>query len=66
MKGIFELTRREQRIVILIVVVLVAIAFATHWVETKSRSPSERAISAPTASPAIPRDEDGREQNDSR
>jgi len=31
MRKIFELTKREQRIVILIVTVLVAVAFAKHF-----------------------------------
>ena len=54
MKGIFELTRREQRIVILIVAVLVMFAFAKHWMETRSNprtstsAQQERASTTPT------------------
>ena len=66
MKGIFELTRREQRIVILIVVVLVAIAFAKHLMETRPRLSSEGAISTPKVSPTVHSEDEGREQNDSR
>jgi len=36
MRNIFELTKREQRIVILIVVVLVVFAFAKHFWQNKS------------------------------
>ena len=53
MKGILELTKREQRVVILIVIALVAIAFAKHWFEIKSRPRLEKSTSLPTASPTI-------------
>jgi hypothetical protein len=66
MKRIFDLTKREQRIVILIVVVLVAIAFAKHLFENKSRPPSEKVISTPTASPTVHTEEEPPEPDDSR
>jgi hypothetical protein len=39
MKNIFDLTKREQRLVIVIVAALVAIAFAKHWIESASNPP---------------------------
>jgi hypothetical protein len=39
MKNIFELTKREQRLVIAIVFTLVMIAFAKNWTERKSNAP---------------------------
>jgi predicted metal-binding membrane protein len=36
MKNIFDLTKREQRLVIVIVAALVAVAFAKHWIEATS------------------------------
>jgi hypothetical protein len=59
-KQIFALTKSEQRVVILIIVALVAIAFTRHWFETKSQPQSSvTPISAsPTATPAVsPREE---------
>ncbi|HEY6070405.1 MAG TPA: hypothetical protein VIU85_03445 [Chthoniobacterales bacterium] len=61
MRNIFELTRAEQRVVIFIVVVLVAAAFAQHFLETRSRPAPTKSKSTPTASPIVhPSDE----QND--
>jgi len=52
MRNIFELTKREQRIVILIVTVLVVIAFARHFWRTKPADvPSPAATSAVRDSP---------------
>jgi hypothetical protein len=47
MRNIFELTKSEQRIVIAIVTILVAIAFGKHAWQSKSR-PSLKT-STPTA-----------------
>jgi predicted metal-binding membrane protein len=43
MKNIFDLTKREQRLVILIVVALVVVAFAKHWIEGTSNPPQASA-----------------------
>lgn len=55
MRNIFELSKLEQRIVIAIVTVLVAIALARHfWQKTSEQSPPQSTTSIPSASP-IPR-----------
>jgi hypothetical protein len=48
MRNILELTKREQRVVIVIVTLLVAFAFAKHWWQTKSQP----VPAATTLSPA--------------
>jgi predicted metal-binding membrane protein len=64
MKSIFELTKREQRIVIVIVAALVAIAFAKHLLENRSRPlPAE---STPTSSPTVHTEEEQPDSDDSR
>jgi len=65
-KRIFELTKPEQRVVILIVAALVAIAFARHWFETKPQPPtSATSISAsPTATPTILRTQQESDSDD--
>jgi hypothetical protein len=65
-RNIFELTKREQRLVIVIVAALVAVAFAKHLFENKSQPPHPRAASAPAASPAIHPEEERSEPDDSR
>ncbi|HUE41528.1 MAG TPA: hypothetical protein VMO75_06345 [Chthoniobacterales bacterium] len=50
MRNIFELTKSEQRIVIAIVTILVAIAFGKHAWQSKSRPPLK--ISTPTETPS--------------
>jgi len=56
MKRLFELTTREQRIVILIIVTLVVFAFVKHRMETKSdprtstSAQHERGAMTPTVS----------------
>jgi hypothetical protein len=51
MRNIFELTKLEQRVVITIVTLLVAIALAKHfWQKTSEQAPS-RSTSTPAASP---------------
>ena len=77
MRNIFDLTKREQRIVLLIVVALVAVAFSKHLLENESQPPPARAscteaataarsTSAPTPSPTIHADEEQPESDDSR
>jgi predicted metal-binding membrane protein len=53
MRNIFELTKREQRAVIVIVVVLVAAALALHYLETRSAPGPETSTSSlsPTMTP---------------
>jgi hypothetical protein len=53
MKQVFELTKREQRVVILVMVALVTIAFVKHWLQTKSIPAPQRSTAFPTASPAL-------------
>jgi hypothetical protein len=66
MKKIFELTKREQRVIIFIVVVLVAIAFAKHWWQTKPGPPIERSTSMPTPSPTNHANEEQPDSDGSR
>jgi hypothetical protein len=63
MKNIFDLTKREQRLVIVIVVALVAIAFAKHSLEKKSQS---LPTSTPASSPTIHTEEEQPDSEDSR
>jgi hypothetical protein len=57
-KNIFDLTKREQRLVIVIIVALVAVAFAKHLVENRSRPIPATATSPAKTSPTIHPDED--------
>jgi len=52
MRNIFELTKREQRIVIVIVTLLVAIAFAKHFRQTKLQPAPTTPTSTPEVTPA--------------
>jgi hypothetical protein len=52
MKNIFDLTKREQRLVIVIVAALVAAAFAKHFFENRSHPVPPRASSAEAATAA--------------
>jgi hypothetical protein len=63
MKNIFDLTKREQRLVIVIVVALVAVAFAKHSLEKKSQP---LPTSTPASSPTIHTGEEQPESEDSR
>jgi hypothetical protein len=63
MKNIFDLTKREQRLVIVIVVALVVVAFAKHSLERKSQ-PLRTFI--PASSPTIHTEEEQRDSEDSR
>jgi hypothetical protein len=65
MRNIFELSKREQRVVIFIVVVLVAAAFTQHFLQTKAQPPRTRSTSSPTAAPAV-RSETESDADDSR
>jgi len=65
-KNIFDLTKREQRLVIIIVAALVAVAFAKHLLENKSQPPHPRSTSTPAASPATQPEEERSESDDSR
>jgi hypothetical protein len=60
---VFELTKAEQRIVILIVVALVAFAFVKHLLETKSDPAPIRSTSP---SPTSHAEEEKPEAGDSR
>jgi hypothetical protein len=77
MRKIFDLTKRERRIVILIVVALVAVAFVKHWWQNRSQpipahhgtDPSDwpkRSTSTPPASPTIHAEEEQPAADDSR
>lgn len=53
MRNIFELSKQEQKVVILVVLLLVAIAFAKHLWQSKSQQPSTKLKRLPAAtSPA--------------
>jgi predicted metal-binding membrane protein len=77
MKNIFDLTKREQRLVIVIVVALVVVAFAKHLSDKRIQlSPTTassaeatavaRSTSTPASSPAIHAEEEKPEPDDSR
>ena len=63
MRNIFELTKREQRVVIIIVMLLVAIAFAKHAWQHKSESPIKPSV--PDTTP-VPHHEEDESFDDSR
>ena len=58
MENIFTLTKREQRIVIVIVSALIAGTIATHY--RYSRSSSDAPTNQPSATPIIADQEEGR------
>jgi hypothetical protein len=62
MRNIFELTKSQQRIVIAIVTILVAIAFARHLWQTKPKPALKTSF--PVAMPPTHSEED--ESSDSR
>jgi hypothetical protein len=77
MKNIFHLTKREQRLVIMIVALLVTATLAKHFWENRSQplparhrtSRSDwrtRSTSTPTSSPAIHTEEEQPDPDDSR
>jgi hypothetical protein len=52
MRNIFALTKREQRVVIVVVMTLVAAMLAKHYIDLRSQPPPERSTSTlPTAAP---------------
>jgi hypothetical protein len=57
--GIFALTRKEQRVVILLVIALVAAAFFRYWrVVSTSPKPNQSAHIEPAATPFSSPEED--------
>jgi predicted metal-binding membrane protein len=66
MKDIFDLTRREQRLVIVIVVALVALAWAKHLANNRAQPLPATSISTPASSPAIHAEEEQPDSDDSR
>jgi len=67
MRNIFELTKREQQIIIAIVIALVVFAFAKHAWETRSATPAPlRSTSSPTPAPTVHPEDEQSEPNDSR
>jgi len=74
MKNIFDLTKREQRLVIMIVAALVTAALAKHFWENQAptRASSAKAATAagststPTPFPTIHAEEERPEPDDSR
>src|SRR5947209_20324404 len=77
MKNIFDLTKREQRLVIMIVAALVTAALTKHFWENRAQLPPARASSAkaataagwtctPTPFPTIQAEEERPEPHDSR
>jgi hypothetical protein len=66
MKNIFDLTKREQRIVIVIVAALVAVAFAKHLLENRLRPLPGRSTPSPTSAPTVHSKEEQPDSDDSR
>ena len=66
MRNIFELTKREQRTVIVIVTVLVTGALAQHYIETRSEARPERSTASlsPTVTPRLPAQNTQTNQNE--
>ena len=66
MKNIFDLTKREQRLVMVIVVTLVAVTLAKHFWQNKAQPLPTRSTSTPTSSPTIHAEEEQPDSDDSR
>jgi hypothetical protein len=66
MKNIFDLTKREQRLIILIVAGLVALAFAKHLSDKRAQSLPVESTSTPASSPTIHAEEEQPEPDNSR
>jgi predicted metal-binding membrane protein len=77
MKNIFDLTKREQRVVVVIVVALVVVAFAKHLSDKRTQplpptvssaeaAAEARSTSTPASLPAIHAEEEKPEPDDSR
>jgi hypothetical protein len=65
-KNIFDLTKREQRLVVAIVAALVAVAFAKHFFEQRSYPSPATSTSMPASSPTIHAEEEQSDSDDSR
>jgi hypothetical protein len=63
MRNIFELTKREQRVVIAIVTLLVAFAFAKHWRQNATQNGSTRLKPTPAATSGAHHTEDASTNN---
>jgi hypothetical protein len=66
MKNIFDLTKREQRVVIVIVLALVAVAFAKHFWRNKAQPRPPTSFPPPASSPTIHAEEEKLKPDDSR
>jgi hypothetical protein len=64
MRNIFKLTKREQRIVIAVVMALVVFAFAKHLLQKPPEPVPTTTI--PAASPTLPPSKDESESDDQR
>jgi hypothetical protein len=58
MRNIFELSKREQRVIVVIVTVLVATAFAKHYWEKREQPLPIKPTSTPASSPPVHREDD--------
>ena len=66
MRNIFALTKREQRIVILVLMALLAAALAKHHLDSRSPPPTKSTSTLPTATPShLPGEEDQTAADDS-
>jgi hypothetical protein len=66
MKNIFDLTKREQRLIIVIVLALVAVAFAKHLADKRTQPLPATSTSTPANSPTIHAEEEQSDSEDSR
>jgi predicted metal-binding membrane protein len=66
MRNIFELTKREQRIVIAVVMALVVFTFAKHLLQKQPEPVPSTTTSTPAASPTLPPSKDESESDDQR
>jgi hypothetical protein len=66
MRNIFELTKREQRIVIAFVMALVVFAFAKHLLQKQPEPIPATTKLTPAASPTLPPSIDESESDDQR
>jgi hypothetical protein len=65
-RNIFDLTKREQRLVIVIVTALVAFAFAKHLSDKRAQPLPANSTSTPASSPTLHAEEEKPEPDDSR
>lgn len=65
--GMFVLTKREQRVVMVVMVVLVGIALAKHYRDTGTIIPAQRSPAPQrSATPSSPPDEERANPGDTR